>query len=78
MTAPPIPGRRRIAANLFLIHLLGDIPLLLIMGGVSNWAMHRGCRRGRGEGGNFLVGLLLTVPAMLLSGLVLLPGGALT
>ncbi len=51
-----------VAVNLFLIHLLGDIPSPILIGTVSDHT------------GHMLWGMLLTVPPLLLSGLVFYRG----
>jgi MFS family permease len=56
-----------VAANLLLIHWLGDIPALVLIGLVSRWAQGAGLAGGSKEG--LFWGLMLMVPAMLLSGL---------
>ena len=69
-----------IAANLLLIHWLGDIPSIVLVGGVSRWTQEAGVAEGPKEGLRW--GLMLMVPAMALSGLffcwgaALLPGGS--
>jgi MFS transporter, Spinster family, sphingosine-1-phosphate transporter len=65
-----IPPRIRaagIAVNLFLLHLLGDIPSPYVMGAVSDWTQTAGIAATRKEG--LFLGVALTVPALLLSGL---------
>jgi MFS family permease len=57
-----------IAANLLLIHWLGDIPSIILVGGVSRWTQEAGWAAGPKEG--LYWGLLLMVPAMALSGLL--------
>jgi predicted MFS family arabinose efflux permease len=56
-----------IAANLLLIHWLGDIPSIILAGSVSRWTQAAGIASGPKEG--LFWGLLLMVPAMALSGL---------
>jgi hypothetical protein len=56
-----------IAANLLLIHWLGDIPSIILVGSVSRWTQDAGVAAGT-KGGLFW-GLMLMVPAMALSGL---------
>jgi MFS family permease len=56
-----------IAANLLLIHWLGDIPSIVLAGSVSSWTQKAGIAAGPKEG--LFWGLMLMVPAMALSGL---------
>jgi MFS family permease len=56
-----------IAANLLLMHWLGDIPSIILAGGVSRWTQEAGLAAGPKEG--LFWGLMLMVPAMALSGL---------
>jgi predicted MFS family arabinose efflux permease len=56
-----------IAGNLLLIHWLGDIPSIVLVGGVSRWTQEAGVAAGPKEGLRW--GLMLMVPAMALSGL---------
>jgi hypothetical protein len=56
-----------IAANLLLIHWLGDIPSIVLVGSVSRWTQSAGLAAGTKEG--LFWGLMLMVPAMALSGL---------
>jgi len=56
-----------IAANLLLIHWLGDIPSIVLAGGVSRWTQEGGLAAGPKEG--LFWGLMLMVPALALSGL---------
>jgi MFS family permease len=46
-----------VASNLFFLHVLGDIPSPIVIGSISDRA-----------GGNLLLGLLIAVPALVLSG----------
>jgi len=55
------------AVNIFLIHLLGDIPSPYVMGAVSDWTRNSGLAPGAKEG--LFWGLALTLPALALSGL---------
>ncbi len=58
-----------IAANLLVIHWLGDIPSIALVGSVSDWTQEAHLAAGPKEG--LFWGLLLMVPAMALSGLFL-------
>ncbi|HEX5268959.1 MAG TPA: hypothetical protein VFW33_00665, partial [Gemmataceae bacterium] len=49
------------------IHWLGDIPSIVLVGGVSRWTQETGLATGTKEG--LFWGLMLMVPAMALSGL---------
>jgi len=62
---PPQIRAAGIAVNLFLIHLLGDIPSPSIIGAVSNWMRDPDNPRV-----GLFWGLSLTVPVLLLSGLL--------
>jgi MFS family permease len=57
-----------IAANLLLIHWLGDIPSIILVGGVSRWTQQGGFAAGPKDG--LFWGLMLMVPAMAVSGLL--------
>jgi hypothetical protein len=57
-----------IAANLLLIHWLGDIPSIVLAGSVSSWTQQAGIAAGPKEG--LFWGLMLMVPAMALSGVL--------
>lgn len=61
---PPRMRAAAVAVNLFLIHLLGDIPSPVLIGGVAQAT------------GNLLWGMLLTVPPLVLSGLFFCRGAA--
>ncbi len=56
-----------IAANLLLIHWLGDIPSIVLVGSVSSWTQQGGIASGPKMG--LFWGLTLMMPAMALSGL---------
>jgi MFS family permease len=56
------------ALNILLIHLLGDIPSPTVMGAVSDWTRHSGLARDAKEG--LFWGLALTMPALVLSGVL--------
>jgi len=61
---PPRMRAAAVAVNLFLIHLLGDIPSPVLIGTVAQTT------------GSLLLGLLLTVPPLLLSGFFFCRGAA--
>jgi MFS family permease len=66
VTAPTIRGAA-FAINILLIHLLGDIPSPLLMGGISDLVRRSG--QGVDMKLSLFWGLAITLPAMALSGL---------
>jgi MFS family permease len=62
---PPRIRAAGVAVNMFLIHVLGDIPSQTLMGGVSDWTQ----RAGASPKDGLFWGLMLTIPSLLLSGL---------
>jgi MFS family permease len=69
---PPRLRAAGVAINLFLIHVLGDIPSQWLMGAVSEWTK-RTWNTVTPKDGLFW-GLMLTIPSLLLSGLFFLMG----